>query len=83
MALHGMGAHFLDGARGASAVKEINKGQRGLERCEVGHEAQVHHLLQGAMITKYRQGLPCQNAIGDMEHRRKELARTEIHAGYT
>mmetsp|Transcript_99908 Transcript_99908/g.250475 ORF Transcript_99908/g.250475 Transcript_99908/m.250475 type:complete len:273 (-) Transcript_99908:86-904(-) len=98
--LHGAvrdGTHILDDAGGTSAVEEMNKGHGGLERCEVGHEAQVHHLLwvvrreQGAargahshdirVITEDGQRLPCQSTSGDMEHRRQELARTEVHVG--
>mmetsp|Transcript_158876 Transcript_158876/g.509459 ORF Transcript_158876/g.509459 Transcript_158876/m.509459 type:complete len:433 (+) Transcript_158876:385-1683(+) len=89
--------HVLDDTRGTSAVKEMDEGHRGLDRREVGHEAQVHHLLRvvrreqgttgGAhshdirVVAEDGQRLPCQSASRDVEHRRQELARTEVHVG--
>ena len=82
---------------GAEAVEEVHEGHAGLQRSEVSHSGEVHHLLHAAlaehgetsltashhvlMVTEDTEGVAGQCAGADVEDAGDELTGNLVHIG--
>ncbi len=88
---------FLDFVAGAETVEEVDKGNRTLDRGEVGYTRQVHYFLNGTfgkhgeaglanrhyvlVVTEDAQCMAGDGACRHVEHARKHFAGDFVHVG--
>ena len=86
---------LLDLVRGTETIEEVDERDARLNRREMGHARQIHHLLHGAlaqhgearlaarhhvlMVAKDTQRMGSQRTGRYMEHAREQLARDLVH----
>ena len=91
------GLDFLDLMGGAEAVEEMEEGHPAVDGRQMGHRAQVHHLLGGGgrqqgeaglpdphhvgVVPEDGQGMGGQGPGGDVEHPRQHLTGDLVHVG--